>query len=47
MEKFLTRKPKDKDISTAVRGGIEQMHEFNKSSERRIEQFLVYNSSIE
>ena len=47
MEKFLTRKPKDKEVSTAIRGGIAQLHEFSESSERRLEQFLVYNFSIE
>ena len=47
MDKFLTRKPKDKEVSTAIRGSIEQLHEFNESGEIRLEQFLVYNFSKE
>ena len=43
MDKFLTRKPKGKEVSAATRGGIEWLHEFNESSEIRLEQFLVYN----
>ena len=37
MDNFLTRKPRDKEVSTAVRGGIERLHELHENSQKRLE----------